>query len=264
MTNEDLAQKSAPVDKLLRACLRKYHQDYSSQNEEAKIAGLMAPLNSDKLQALFIELLGYEPETVLDVGCGTGRFLRGLPVSWRKHGLEYRPKVVEIAKLLVDEKTQIHQGAAAELPFDSNRFDVVTSFQVLEHINDPELAINEMFRVTKPGGLVYGELPNKWYPREGHIGLIYPQLLPIWLRKPYIDHFAKTNKTSEEFDYLRNINYLTPSQVLGMLRKHTTRVIHLTPARLERRYQIIKFSPLAKFLGRLGANFAGIEFVAIK
>jgi len=174
-----LTQKSPQVELLLREYIRKYHQDCSSQNEETKISKLMVPVNSQKLQALFIDMLGFEPENILDVGCGTGRFLRGLPVSWRKYGLEYRPEVVEIAELLVDEQTQIYTGIAEDLPFESNRFDVVTSFQVLEHVNDPNLAISEMFRVTRPGGLVYGELPNKWYPREGHIDLIYPQLFPM-------------------------------------------------------------------------------------
>jgi ubiquinone/menaquinone biosynthesis C-methylase UbiE len=253
------------TDQLLREYLRKYHQTtYSPENEDIKIGKLKATKNNQALQSLFTELLGYEPENILDVGCGTCNFLRGLPPTWNKVGLEYRPEAVEIARLLVDEKTQIHQGSAEDMLFHSNQFDVVTSFQVLEHVKNPEVAIREMFRVVKAGGLVYGEVPNKLYPKEGHIGLIYPQLLPMWLRKPYIDFFGIINQNSVEFEYLQNIHYFTPRQILGIHKKYASRVLHLTPMRLQQRFKKYFNPTLAKILGSLGAHFAGIRFVAVK
>lgn len=256
--------KATPVDAMLRAYVRKYHQGYSAENEDERIARLLAPISSLKVQTLFMELLDIETPHILDVGCGTGRFLRGLPDNWRKTGLECRAEVIEIARLLGKGHLQIFDGLAESLPFENDTFDIVTSFQVLEHVNDPGQAIDEMFRVTKPGGLIYGELPNKWHPREPHIGLIYPQLLPLWLRRPYIDRFGKVNTTSPEFDYLQNINYLTPQQVLRMLRRNTAQVIHLTPRRLEQRFRAGPLKRIAKVLGQVGAIAAGIEFVAIK
>lgn len=265
MVDNDMSDKDSQIPELLRTYVRKYHQtDNSPENEDTKIAKLMATVNSQHLQALFTKFLGHEPENILDIGCGTGNFLRGLPLSWRKVGLEYRQEAVEIARLLGDEQTQIFEGNAEDLQFESNQFHVVTSFQVLEHVRKPDLAISEMFRVTKPGGLVYGEVPNKYYPKEGHIKLIYPQLLPMWIRKPYIDHCAKINKNSVEFDYLRNIHYFTPQQLCKKLRMHATKVVHITPVRLQQRFEKVLPSQLAKILGYFGAYIAGIRFIAVK
>ena len=244
--------------------MRQYHQDCSPQNEDSIIEKLLTPVNSQKLQILFTDFLGTGPESILDIGCGTGRFLRSLPESWQKVGLEKRPDVVEIARLLAYGRTQIYDGIAEALPFESSKFDIVTSFQIIEHVKEPDLAISEMFRVTKPGGVVYGELQNKWYPRESHINLIYPQLLPMWLRKPYIDHFAKLNVASKECDYLRNIHYVTPQQIISMLENYVSRVVHLSPIRLEQRFKVPYIKPFAKVLSQLGAKLAGIDFLAIK
>ena len=46
-------------------------------------------------------------------------------------------------------------GSAEELPFSDNDFDAIWSITVLEHIPNPESALNEMRRVLKPGGMLF-------------------------------------------------------------------------------------------------------------
>lgn len=50
-------------------------------------------------------------------------------------------------------------GDAMDYPLVDGSVDLLVSSSVLEHIPDPELAIREVFRVLKPGGLVYAEVP---------------------------------------------------------------------------------------------------------
>lgn len=50
-------------------------------------------------------------------------------------------------------------GDAMDFPVADNSVDLYLSSSVLEHIPDPELAIREMFRVLRPGGRVYAEIP---------------------------------------------------------------------------------------------------------
>jgi ubiquinone/menaquinone biosynthesis C-methylase UbiE len=103
-------------------------------------------------------------KTVLEVGCGTGRF------SQRIVELGGNLTVVDIGKNLVQAVcTKLGcQGLAADacaLPIEDNRFDVVISSECIEHTLDPAGAIREMCRVCKPGGIVCLTTPNKlWYP----------------------------------------------------------------------------------------------------
>ena len=59
-------------------------------------------------------------------------------------------------------------AAAENLPYPSNYFDTVLSHEVLEHVRDDQLTINEIVRTLKVGGRVILFTPNRWYPFETH------------------------------------------------------------------------------------------------
>lgn len=52
------------------------------------------------------------------------------------------------------------------VPIDSNSADIVTSFYVLEHVEDPQKVINEKFRVLKEGGVLFMLVPLYWEEHE--------------------------------------------------------------------------------------------------
>lgn len=49
------------------------------------------------------------------------------------------------------------------IPYEDNRFDVVFSDNVLEHVANPEAVFREISRVLKPGGVFLAKTPNKWH-----------------------------------------------------------------------------------------------------
>jgi len=53
-----------------------------------------------------------------------------------------------------------------EFPFESNSFDSVVSFEVLEHVKDPDIYISEIFRALKPDGLLMLTVPFSWIEHE--------------------------------------------------------------------------------------------------
>lgn len=61
------------------------------------------------------------------------------------------------------------------MPFEDDEFDAVISTQVFEHIEDHELAAQEVSRVLKMGGyaLISSPHPPEFYKNDGHIRLGY-------------------------------------------------------------------------------------------
>jgi SAM-dependent methyltransferase len=91
---------------------------------------------------------------VLDVGCGTGRFIDALPAGYDATGIDVSEGMLSRARLKGIEAVQ---AGADSIPFDDGEFDLVTTFAVLHHLIEPELvraALHEMARVARPGGAV--------------------------------------------------------------------------------------------------------------
>ena len=89
---------------------------------------------------------------VLEIGCGTGTLLqrlhaRGLDIV----GVETSAARIEESRRTYDA-LPIHQISGAALPFPSEHFDIVLSFDVFEHIPDSDAHLTEVSRVLKPGG----------------------------------------------------------------------------------------------------------------
>jgi SAM-dependent methyltransferase len=74
-------------------------------------------------------------------------------------GLEYDERLIETAINNVPY-AQIMRGSSENLEFENDSFDVVTSFQVIEHVFDPESMAREMLRVLKPNGILVITTPN--------------------------------------------------------------------------------------------------------
>ena len=99
---------------------------------------------------------------VLDVGCNTGYgTMRFVPVAHRVVGVDVSPRAIEAARERApDGRPEFVVTTGFELPFPAASFDLVTSFQVLEHVPDPIAFLRELARVLRPGGMVILATPN--------------------------------------------------------------------------------------------------------
>ncbi len=100
-------------------------------------------------RALIIKLF-LHPQTCLDVGCGTGQL-----VGWlRFFGIEaYGTEISEIALKLADKKVKpfLQKADITKLPYENNKFDLVVTYDVMEHLERSKLktAVGETIRVSK-------------------------------------------------------------------------------------------------------------------
>ena len=123
------------------------YRDYEGQNPPKKLDHYVDMLEA-RTRVPDLQLL--------DIGCGRGRFLQHVGArepSWRLFGIEPEPSGVTASSALVPEAT-ILEGVADSLPFPSEGFDVVTAWDVLEHVPDPRAALLEVKRCLRPGGVL--------------------------------------------------------------------------------------------------------------
>ncbi len=103
---------------------------------------------------------------VLENGCGVGQYLQHLaPSAGTLIGLEIDFKRAGEAH---KQSPNITNAASEQLPFPTASFDVVLSHEMLEHVLNDRLTVEEMVRVLKPGGVIVLFVPNLGYPYETH------------------------------------------------------------------------------------------------
>lgn len=94
----------------------------------------------------------YKGKKILDIGCGPKGSLEWADVASERVGLD--PLAESYRELGTDEHEMQYVAAGAEdIPFPDGYFDVVCSFNSLDHVDDLDDAVKEMIRVLAPGGL---------------------------------------------------------------------------------------------------------------
>ena len=180
---------------------------------------------------------------VLDNGCGVGMYVQHLAEhAGRVFGMEY-----EFERLLEARAVSPLLACAAgeNLPYSSERFDLVLSHEVLEHVADDRSAVEEIVRVLRTGGCLALFVPNRGYPFETH---------GIYWRDKY--HFGNKPLVNYLPSFIRD--RLAP-HVRVYTRRDLTRLFEGLPVRFLERTVIFgaydnlinRFGALGKVLRRL-------------
>ena len=115
-----------------------------------------------KIIASFVEQICREVTDrrprILDVGCGTGANLLLLSKYGDAEGVDVSEDALAFCRERGLDKVRL--GAGEELPYDDGTFDLVTAFDVVEHMDDDLAGITEMHRVLRPGGRVLLFVPT--------------------------------------------------------------------------------------------------------
>jgi ubiquinone/menaquinone biosynthesis C-methylase UbiE len=156
----------------------------------------------------------------LIIGLGTGGLCFALKQCRVKslHGIEPNPIALEIAQTKADlvgyGRSVFENGIAEDLPYPDQSFDFIHCITVLEHVEDVEKALLEMYRVLKPNGMIYIHMPNYRFPREAHLKIPVPLFLGKTLSKVFVSLIRRPAK------FLDHLNFVNERQINKILRKH--------------------------------------------
>lgn len=148
---------------------------------------------------------------VCDVGCGTGEIsfmaAERAGTDGEVIGVDITPAMLEMAKrkmaeLDLPKGVDFRVGDALAMEFGDNEFDLVTSGYMLRNVTNIQQAVNEMYRILKPGSkVIVAELakPKNRILRWGHNFYIH-RILPIWGRR--YDKGKKIDGKQPAYDWL--------------------------------------------------------------
>lgn len=96
--------------------------------------------------------------SLLDVGAATGSFLAAARErGWRVTGVEISPFAAEAGR---NKGIDVRTGIVEEAEFAEQSFDVITLWDVFEHLPDPEQTLSYLRKLLKPSGLLVMNTPN--------------------------------------------------------------------------------------------------------
>lgn len=164
-------------------------------------------------------------KAVLDYGCGSGygaaklaeRAFSVCAVDVSEEAISYARKHYAKPNLSF-ERIQ----PELDLPYSSNQFDVVTSFQVIEHVSDDAHYIREVYRILKPGGVFLIITPdrthrlfplqapwNRWHIREYSPKSLSRLIDPVFSESKRLAMGAKGRISEIELERYKALKWIT-------------------------------------------------------
>lgn len=123
---------------------------------------------------------------MLDVGCGIGYFLEEAKKrGWDVYGTEFTSEAVSICEA---KGFNMKKGVLDVTNYQLEEYDVITSFEVIEHIGNPMEEIMKFHQLLRKGGLLYITTPNfnsflRFILRANYNVISYPEHLLYFTKK---------------------------------------------------------------------------------
>ncbi|NLB33409.1 MAG: class I SAM-dependent methyltransferase, partial [Tissierellia bacterium] len=118
----------------------------------------------------------FKDKVVLDIGCGAG----GKTVFYASKGVEkivgieilekYKKEAESLAnEYNLQDKFEFVAGDASNMPFENETFDTIIMNDAMEHVDRPEMVLEECYRILKKDGKLYLNFPPYNHPFGAHL-----------------------------------------------------------------------------------------------
>jgi len=235
------------------------YRDVANNIEHSCRNALNLSKNVERLEQIKeeIQLPLSSKQSILEIGSGVGSFqIVAKQYGFCCYGVE--PNIKGIKTALLRDKTlnsKLCCGIGENLPFKDESFDLVVSFQVLEHTQDPKQVLSEAIRVLKPRGHLYFVIPNYNSFWEGHYGLLWVPRFPKMFAKVYVKLRGKDPKPID------SIQYITPKLISSAIKGEDVEVISYGIEKWNERLKTLQFSTWGetKRLKRIASIFHKVK-----
>lgn len=239
---------------------RYYREDFGSDRHRSGQV-VNATVNALVLNRLLSEGALGPVRSVLDVGTGYGYFLHELRSRFGLHGVGVELSRQEAEHARQTLGLEVINLALSTSGLSKASFDLVTSFEVVEHIADPGQFLRELLDFVRPGGWLL-VMTDNFESRVAHdLGAAFPK----WIPHSHISHFGTATfegaMTAEGCSLVRRMSYtpweLVLKSVLHRLRgsqavpEHTFDLAHTLETEMKGKYQYFN---LRRLLNRFWAR----------
>lgn len=226
-----------------REIVWKFYDNFAGEYDNDRYGSDEQKSVNESTRRVVMNLLGdVMSKSVLDCGCGTGRFAElFIGKQARVVGMDISTNMINIANNKVPS-AEFVRGDVFKMPFKDGQFDIAICFQVLTHLHEYERPLLEMKRIIKDNGTIIIDIRNILSPFNFLYNLrqrvmyrgrkYYPHYTHIWHLKQICDRIgldivkfrgvSSLNKTINVDSRIGK--YLAPTLVLKILAKDIFRV----------------------------------------
>jgi len=165
---------------------------------------------------------------ILDLGSGTGKFLTQIAeVGGDAIGIEPSQRHIDASRELarsLNVSVEVQKGKGESLPFSDETFGFVNMAEIIEHVDNPERVLGEVFRVLKTGGGAYMSVPNRLGLYDPHYHTYAVNWLPRSMAPLFLKLSGKEKQYAHESDdigaqRLEAMHYYTFSGIQHLCRQ---------------------------------------------
>jgi len=196
-TDEHLSEKDLIA---LYAALGDIYDSYSTFNYDEDFA------TKDKIDALQLILSNVSSGRCVDIGCARGTLLNWLrEQGWDCYGVDISAETV--ARGRTDFGLNLYAGTLEQAHYPDASFSLVTAFDVIEHLQDPLVTLQDAHRILEPNGSLIMEVPN-----ESTVFRIIGRML-------YRTSFKRIEWPLRKLYYIFHMYYFSPETILRLFDK---------------------------------------------